>query len=118
MSADIFSVHSAEEVGGTLLSRSPWLCGGELCLPAAFAQQETLPFTCAAFFYLKNPLAAQPCCSPTVPHASTLGKFKSGSQPRAICLPLRFPLKITTQNGSLNTIHQIGSAHKVVSLLQ
>ncbi|KRX42006.1 hypothetical protein T05_13007 [Trichinella murrelli] len=70
------------------------------------------------FFYLKNPLAAQPCCSPTVPHASTLGKFKSGSQPRATCLPLRFPLKITTQNGSLNTIHQIGSAHKVVLLLQ
>ncbi|KRY57751.1 hypothetical protein T03_18043 [Trichinella britovi] len=58
-----------------------------------------------AFFYLKNPLAAQPCCSPAVPHASTLGKFKSGSQPRATCLLLRFPIKITTQNGSLNTIH-------------
>ncbi|KRY12683.1 hypothetical protein T12_4582 [Trichinella patagoniensis] len=100
---NIFSVHSAEEVGGTLLFRSPWLCGGELCLPAAFAQQETLPFTCAvdlevkgmmfcrsfsetAFFYLKNPLAAQPCCSPAVPHASTLGKFLAlNLEPRA-CL--------------------------------
>ncbi|KRY35672.1 hypothetical protein T01_1673 [Trichinella spiralis] len=111
---------SAEEVGGTLLFCSPWLCG-ELCHPAAFTQQETLPFASAAFFYLKKPLAALATVSAMLfPRCSSCQHSRKilSSQPRAACLPLRFPLKITTQNGSLSTIHPISSAHKVVSLLQ